>query len=184
MKISANGFNAIASFCDPRCLSSCFPADPLLRIQPRAAAAAAAGGRGHRHRAECFVPQRRAHPDRHAAATSASVVSSGRAMRPAGLTSATIVSLAPGVFITASDYQFVAGLPFREQPRAGARRPDRQRRLAWCRGGGHCRSHHRRRMHRRSRCRGHQGSSCRLHRRRSARPGHWRKGTITNETSS
>jgi acetyltransferase-like isoleucine patch superfamily enzyme len=27
------------------------------------------------------------------------------------------VSLAPGVFITASDYQFVAGLPFREQPK-------------------------------------------------------------------
>jgi acetyltransferase-like isoleucine patch superfamily enzyme len=27
------------------------------------------------------------------------------------------VSLAPGVFITASDYQFVSGLPFREQPR-------------------------------------------------------------------
>lgn len=27
------------------------------------------------------------------------------------------VSLAPGVFITASDYQFVAGLPFRSQPR-------------------------------------------------------------------
>jgi acetyltransferase-like isoleucine patch superfamily enzyme len=27
------------------------------------------------------------------------------------------VSLAPGVFITASDYQFVAGVPFREQPK-------------------------------------------------------------------
>jgi acetyltransferase-like isoleucine patch superfamily enzyme len=27
------------------------------------------------------------------------------------------VSLAPGVFITASDYQFVAGLPFAEQPK-------------------------------------------------------------------
>jgi acetyltransferase-like isoleucine patch superfamily enzyme len=27
------------------------------------------------------------------------------------------VSLAPGVFITASDYQFVAGLPFRDQPK-------------------------------------------------------------------
>ncbi|MES2439812.1 MAG: acyltransferase [Verrucomicrobiota bacterium] len=27
------------------------------------------------------------------------------------------VSLAPAVFITASDYQFVAGLPFREQPK-------------------------------------------------------------------
>ena len=27
------------------------------------------------------------------------------------------VSLAPGVFITASDYQFVAGLPFRQQPK-------------------------------------------------------------------
>jgi acetyltransferase-like isoleucine patch superfamily enzyme len=27
------------------------------------------------------------------------------------------VSLAPGVFITASDYQLVAGLPFREQPK-------------------------------------------------------------------
>lgn len=27
------------------------------------------------------------------------------------------VSLAPGVFITASDYQFVTGLPFREQPK-------------------------------------------------------------------
>jgi acetyltransferase-like isoleucine patch superfamily enzyme len=27
------------------------------------------------------------------------------------------VSLAPGVFITASDYRFVAGLPFRDQPK-------------------------------------------------------------------
>src|SRR6478672_13582936 len=27
------------------------------------------------------------------------------------------VSLAPGVFITASDYQFKAGLPFRDQPK-------------------------------------------------------------------
>jgi len=27
------------------------------------------------------------------------------------------VSLAPGVFVTASDYQFVSGLPFREQPK-------------------------------------------------------------------
>ena len=27
------------------------------------------------------------------------------------------VSFAPGVFVTASDYQFVAGLPFREQPK-------------------------------------------------------------------
>ncbi len=27
------------------------------------------------------------------------------------------VSLAPGVFITASDYQFVAGIPFRDQPK-------------------------------------------------------------------
>lgn len=27
------------------------------------------------------------------------------------------VSLAPGVFITASDYQFAAGIPFREQPK-------------------------------------------------------------------
>jgi acetyltransferase-like isoleucine patch superfamily enzyme len=27
------------------------------------------------------------------------------------------VSLAPGVFITASDYRFVAGVPFREQPK-------------------------------------------------------------------
>ncbi len=27
------------------------------------------------------------------------------------------VSLAPGVFITASDYQFVSGIPFREQPK-------------------------------------------------------------------
>lgn len=27
------------------------------------------------------------------------------------------VSLAPGVFLTASDYQFVAGVPFREQPK-------------------------------------------------------------------
>lgn len=27
------------------------------------------------------------------------------------------VSLAPGVFITASDYRFVSGLPFREQPK-------------------------------------------------------------------
>ena len=27
------------------------------------------------------------------------------------------MSLAPGVFITASDYQFVNGLPFRDQPK-------------------------------------------------------------------
>jgi acetyltransferase-like isoleucine patch superfamily enzyme len=27
------------------------------------------------------------------------------------------VSLAPGVFVTASDYQFVPGMPFRDQPK-------------------------------------------------------------------